>query len=64
MKNDVEQRTVNLQHAVVGNKTQLPEPVHEKANPGSGGADHFRQHLLTDLGDYRLGFAFLAKMSK
>ena len=47
MKNDVEQRTVNLHFAVVVNKAQLPEPVHKKVNPGAGCAHHFRQSFLT-----------------
>ena len=46
------------------NEAQFSEPVHEEADPRPGRADHFRQHLLTDLGDYRLGFAFLAKMGE
>jgi len=54
---------MNLQPSIVVNKPQFPEPVHEEADPGPGCADHFRQHLLTDLGNYTLRFAFLAKMS-
>ena len=55
---------MNLQPAVVVNKSQFPEPVHEKADPRAGCAYHFRQYLLTDLGNYGLGCAFLAKMSE
>ena len=32
MKNYIEQRAVDLQAAIVVNKTQLPEPVHEKTD--------------------------------
>jgi hypothetical protein len=32
-----------------------------EADPRAGCADHFGRHLPTDLGDYRLGYAFLAK---
>jgi hypothetical protein len=54
---------VDLQTAVVVNKAQFPEPVHE-ADPRAGSADHFRQRLLTDLRDYGFRNAFLAKMSE
>ena len=55
---------MDLQTAVVMDESQFPEPVHEEADPRARCADHFRQHLLTDLGNSRLGFAFLAEMSK
>ena len=55
---------MDFEPAVVVNKAQFSEPVHEVADPRAGCADHFRQHLLTDLGNYRLGCAFLAKMSE
>jgi hypothetical protein len=56
---------VDLQPAaVVINKAQLPEPVHEKADSRTRGADHFCQGLLTDLGNHSLRRAFLAKMGK
>ena len=64
VQNYVEQRGVDLQPTVIVNKSQFSEPVHEEADPRAGGADHFRQHRLTDLGNYRLGLAFLAKMSE
>jgi len=55
---------VDLQPAVVVNKSQFPETVHEEADPRAGCAHHLSQHLLTDLGNYTLRFAFLAKMSE
>jgi len=55
---------MDLQPAVVVNKSQFPESVHEEADPRASRTDHFRQHFLTDLGNYGLGFAFLAKMSE
>ena len=64
MEDNVQQRAMNLQPAVVMNKSQFPESVHEEADPRAGSADHFRQHFLTDLGNYCLGFAFLAKMGE
>ena len=65
VENNIKQRTIDLQApAVVVNKAQFPEPVHEEADPRAGRADHFRQHLLTDLGNYTLGFALFAKMGQ
>src|ERR1019366_6818012 len=57
---------MNLQptSAVIVDEAQFSEPVHEEADPRTGGADHFCQHLLTDLGNYGLRFAFLAKMGE
>ena len=68
MENDIKQRTVDLQSALraagVVNETQLPEPVHEEAYARTGGAYHFSQCLLTDLGDYGFGNAILAKVGE
>ena len=64
MQNDIEQRTVNLQATVVLDETQLPEPVHGKANSRSGGANDFRQCLLADLCNHRLWFAFFAEIGQ
>ncbi len=55
---------MDLQTAVVVNKSQFPEPVHEEANPRAGRADHLGQSFLTDLGDNGFGNAFLAEMSQ
>ena len=64
MENNIQQRTVNLQPTVVVNKAQFPEAVHKVADPRAGGADHFRQHLLTHLGNHTHRFAVLTKMSE
>jgi hypothetical protein len=64
VENNIQKRAVDLQPAIVVDESQFPESVHEEADPRAGCADHFRQHLLTDLGNYTLGFAFLAKMCK
>jgi hypothetical protein len=63
MENNIKQRAMDLQAAVVVNKPQLPEPVHEEADPRAGCTHHFSQSLLTDLGNYGLGRLWFAKMS-
>jgi hypothetical protein len=57
---------MNLQRAarVIVDEAQFPESVHEKADPRPGCTDHIRQGFLAHLGDYSLGHAFLAEMSK
>jgi hypothetical protein len=42
MQEDVEERTVNVKATVVLEEPQLPELVHESADPRPGGADHLR----------------------
>ena len=57
---------MNLQAAsmltAVLDEALLAEPVHEKADSRSGGTDHLRQRLLTNLWDNRLGIAVLARI--
>ena len=50
--------------AVVIDKTQLLEVVHEMTDPRPGGAHHLRQVFLIDSGKDTLGATFLAKMSQ
>jgi hypothetical protein len=64
VQDDMQQRAVDLETTVVVNKSQFPEPVHEEADPRTGCANHFRQHLLADLRNYGLGHAFFAKMGE
>ena len=62
MQDYIKERAVDLQStAVVVNEAQFSEPVHEKADPGAGRADHFRQCLLAYLGYHRFGYALLPK---
>ena len=57
-QDSVQQRTVNLDLAVVVDVPLFPEFVHEKTDPGTRGADHFRQRLLAE-GDRDRLFAML-----
>src|ERR1700692_3796604 len=60
----VEQRTVNLDLSVVVDEAFLPEFVHEETDPGSRGADHFRQRFLAEGNVDRRVAAFLAEIGK
>jgi hypothetical protein len=42
VENNTEKRAVDFQPAVVVNKSQFPESVHEKTHSRPGRADHFR----------------------
>ena len=53
---------MDLNAAVVVNKAQFPEFVHEEAHARPCRSDHFRQRLLTDLRNDRLRLAFLAEI--
>src|SRR5690348_3406985 len=56
VQNNIEQRSVDFQLAVVFDKTELSESVHEEADAGTSCADHFRQRLLANFGNYLLWF--------
>lgn len=64
MQNHVQQGSVNFNLAVVINKPQFSKLVHESTDARSRRADHFRECLLADLRQDRLGLAFLAKICK
>ena len=49
------------QHAaVVIDEAKLPELLHKATDPRPGCADHLRQAILTDSGEYGFGPAFPA----
>ena len=68
VKNNIKQRAVDLQSALfpsgIVNKAQFPEPVHEKADPRTGSADHLSEGFLTDPGNHGFRNSLLAKMSQ
>jgi hypothetical protein len=62
VENHVQQGTVDFNVAVVVNETQFPKLVHEKTHARACRADHFRQCLLADFRNDRLGPTFFAKI--
>ena len=48
VQNDIEQRLMNLDGAVVFNKSEIAETIHEKTNSRPSSADHFRERFLGD----------------
>jgi hypothetical protein len=62
VQDDIQQRTVDLQLAVVLDEAQFPESVHEKADSRGSCADHFRQSLLTDPTNYGVGCTFILSL--
>src|SRR5260370_27524880 len=59
----VQKRRVNLDFSVVVDESLFPELVHEEADAGSGGADHFGQRFLTKRDRNRLS-AFPAEIGE
>jgi hypothetical protein len=45
----IQERTMNLDLAIIGDKAELAKLVHEKADTGAGRPDHLCQRLLADL---------------
>lgn len=43
--------------AVVFNEAEFTKAIHEEADAGAGGADHFREGLLGNVGNQTVGFA-------
>jgi hypothetical protein len=66
VQNNAEEATLNCQPAVVAvvDKAQVPELVHEMADPRAGGTHHLCQVVLADSGKNRCGPAFLPKMGQ
>jgi len=61
MQNDIEQRLVNLDPPVVGDKPHFAEAIHEEADSGARSANHLCQSFLCDLRDQRFRFTWLAE---
>ena len=61
---NAQQRAMHSKRPIIIDEAQLPEFVHEEADPGSRCPDHFRERLLTNFCGDRLGPAFLAEVGK
>ena len=64
MQDRVQQRSMNLYLAVVADKTQLPEFIHERTNPGSRRANHLCQGPLIEICIDRLRATLLAEVGE
>ena len=62
VEDDVEQGFVDADAAVVVDEAQFAEAVHEEADAGAGGADHFGEGFLGDSGDEGLLDAWLTEV--
>src|SRR6267142_6198935 len=57
VQDNAQKGIVDVDFAVVPDKAEFPEFVHEKINPWARRADHLRQHLLRYLDSHFLWFA-------
>jgi hypothetical protein len=64
VEDDAEEGTVHGQAAVVLDKAQLPELVHEVTDSGPRGADHLGQRFLANLRKGRIGLVYLPQMGQ
>ena len=64
MQDNIEERAVDFQSAVVFNQAQFPEFIHKQANPRASGADHICQGFLADFWNDRLGLAFFPNVGE
>ena len=62
MQNDIQQRGVDFDLAVVVNQAQFSKLVHKITHAGARRTDHLRERLLADVGDDRLGPTVLTKI--
>jgi hypothetical protein len=54
VQNNIQERLLDVNPAVVFDETQFPEFVHEEINPGPCCANHLRQRLLRYFGKFPL----------
>jgi len=64
VQHDAQKGSIDFNSAVVSDKTQLLELVHEQIDSRARCADHFGQRLLRYLGEQSLGVLLLAVARK
>ena len=62
VQDHIEQRFMNPDATVVFDKAVVAKAVHEEADAGPSGADHFRQGFLGDRWNQRFRFSRLTKL--
>ena len=64
VEHEMKEGAVHIYAAVVMDKAQLFEFIHECTDPWPGGSNHFRKRRLTYLGNQGLGFPSFAVAGK
>ena len=64
MQDNTQEGSVDMQPAIILNEPQFLEFIHEKIDPGTRCANHFRQRLLRYFGKHLLRLGFLAIASE
>ena len=64
MQDNTQEGSVDMQPAIILNEAQFLEFIHEKIDPGTRCANHFRQRLLCYFGKHLLRLGFLAIASE
>ncbi len=64
VEDNIEERSVDFEPAVVFNEAQLSKLVHKVTDPCPSSADHLCQGLLTDPRNHRLALSIFTKMGK
>ena len=64
MKNEIQQRLVHFDFAIVADEAEFSKSVHEKAHSGPRRADHFGQGLLANMSEDRFRFSVFAEMGE
>jgi|ERR1700676_22351 hypothetical protein len=62
VQGNAQERSIDLEAAIVFDESKLPEFVHEKIDPRPRGANHLRKHLLRYFGEHLLSLACFAIM--
>jgi len=64
VQHHTQERSIDLQPAVVFDETELPELVHEKIDPRTRRTHHLRQRFLRHLGENSVRLVFSAVAGK